>query len=65
MKSKQGIVYGCRVSADVKHKQLSQVTQKAVLTLLDDSEFTAVCSQDALKAAIKAKVVAEPWHFHV
>ena len=66
MTNKNNVRYECRAPAGThKHKQLSQVTQKTVLKLLDDPAFTAVCSQDALKTAIRAKAVAELWHFKV
>ena len=62
MKNKKSELYTCR-DMTLTHKLLKDVTQKTVLKLLDNTEFTAVCSQDALKSAIRAKVVAEAQHF--
>ena len=62
MKNKKSELYTCR-DTTLTHKLLKDVTQKTVLKLLDNTEFTAVCSQDTLKSVIRAKVVAEAQHF--
>ena len=60
MKNRKKELYACR-DTTLSQKLLKEVIQKTVLKLLDNSNFTAVCSQEALKTAIR--VVAETQYF--